>query len=532
MGHGSTWRCGYFAALACAVGLVGAPAAWATASMSLTSELPAELTVGEQGVGSITVTNTSTAPQNESTGALVMANLTLVPACGQTPLAADCPPGFRDPGVVSLGNSALGAEGTACAGVSFVVSTIDQAQGKVQFVPSTPVLLALGRPGQSPACRIGFTVDVLKMPVFDADPATPGIQTGRVALATAKHSDGVSSAATIAPQLSPTFAPAGVDISASADGGLLGLPTTDTAVLTANPAAPALTGTLTFSLYGSDDETCAGAPLFTTAKPVSGGGTYVSEPVALTAIGTYSWVASYSGDANNAPAGTACGDPGQVVAVRSVDVVTGPANGVGRIGATLTGSVNTGGASPATSYLFEYGPTLAYGYQTAATALGPGSGAVPAAAIPTDLRAGTGYHYRLVATTAGRSDTGADRAFTTRPKAAAKRISVRTTPRRDRSAPYRFAFRGKLVLPSTIAHAQGCVGSVTIRATSRRRTVSTVRAKLTGQCHYARRLTISRDALSTIRRDARGLRRLKVTVAFYGNRLVRSTSTATGIRIG
>jgi hypothetical protein len=64
-------------------------------------------------------------------------------------------------------------------------------------------------------------------------------------------------------------------------------------------------GSLTFQLFGPDDTGCA-TPIKTSSVTVNG--TYTSPTATPTAIGTYNWRVSYSGDANNNPAGpTACG---------------------------------------------------------------------------------------------------------------------------------------------------------------------------------------------------------------------------------
>jgi hypothetical protein len=76
------------------------------------------------------------------------------------------------------------------------------------------------------------------------------------------------------------------------------------------------TGQITFELFGPTDPTCAGTPLFTTATKVNGNGIYNSERFTPTAPGVYRWVATYSGDANNRPAGpTGCDDPAEQVRV-------------------------------------------------------------------------------------------------------------------------------------------------------------------------------------------------------------------------
>ena len=115
---------------------------------------------------------------------------------------------------------------------------------------------------------------------------------------------------------------------------VLGSPITDTATLsgTANkPGAPVINpttaggpagGTITFSLYGPSDTGCGA--LFGTVTPataVSGDGTYGPVSLTPTAIGTYHWVASYSGDSPNTLAtdhNAACTDTAEDVVVTSV----------------------------------------------------------------------------------------------------------------------------------------------------------------------------------------------------------------------
>ena len=80
---------------------------------------------------------------------------------------------------------------------------------------------------------------------------------------------------------------------------------TDTATVTgrSNPLAGA---TVTFRLYGPNDATCTGAPVFTSTVPYPvAGGPVTSGPFTPTAPGVYRWLAAYSGDANNA-AGQRC----------------------------------------------------------------------------------------------------------------------------------------------------------------------------------------------------------------------------------
>jgi hypothetical protein len=82
----------------------------------------------------------------------------------------------------------------------------------------------------------------------------------------------------------------------------------DTATL-AGGASP--TGTITFNAFGPNNSTCSAPSAFTSIVPVSGNGNYNSDPFPATAVGTYLWVASYSGDANNNGTATACNAPGE-----------------------------------------------------------------------------------------------------------------------------------------------------------------------------------------------------------------------------
>jgi hypothetical protein len=87
---------------------------------------------------------------------------------------------------------------------------------------------------------------------------------------------------------------------------------TDTATVSGgdNPG-----GTIEFQLYGpSATPVCSGTPVDDETVTVSGNGSYTTPAGATPAqAGTYWWTASYSGDANNSPAATNCGDESVVL---------------------------------------------------------------------------------------------------------------------------------------------------------------------------------------------------------------------------
>src|SRR2546430_1406029 len=93
---------------------------------------------------------------------------------------------------------------------------------------------------------------------------------------------------------------------------LLGGSISDTATLTGGAGA---TGSITFFAYGPNDSTCSTAPVFTSTVSVNGDGQYGSDPFVPSAPGTYRFVASYSGDANNKSIATVCNDANESVLV-------------------------------------------------------------------------------------------------------------------------------------------------------------------------------------------------------------------------
>lgn len=106
-----------------------------------------------------------------------MLTITLVPSCGSKLLSEDCPSGSRDPNVLVPSTSGAdvsptgrSAAGTACADRTFSITLIDASQGKYQFTPSSSFVLGT-RDTPGAACRIDSTIDVLKLPTLDSDPA-------------------------------------------------------------------------------------------------------------------------------------------------------------------------------------------------------------------------------------------------------------------------------------------------------------------------------------------------------------------------
>jgi hypothetical protein len=96
-------------------------------------------------------------------------------------------------------------------------------------------------------------------------------------------------------------------------------------------AAP--TGTVTFKLFAPGDTACT-TPIATKTGTLSGN-TASSGNVPVGAAGTYYWVATYNGDANNSPVTSPCGSEKVVVTAQTL---TGRAYGL-TANATLAGAV-------------------------------------------------------------------------------------------------------------------------------------------------------------------------------------------------
>ena len=144
------------------------------------------------------------------------------------------------------------------------------------------------------------------------------------------------------------------------------------------------------------------------------------------------------------------------------NVLTGSATQIGPTSATLTGIVDP--HNEQTSYYFQYGLSTAYGYQTFPGTVAAGSAPVPVALALQGISPLTVFHYRLIAQHGSSApQAGGDLSFLSLPAIRpVPRIRARTTPHRDRSAPFVFTTSGSLRRP--VQHP----GGARLRAISRR----------------------------------------------------------------
>ncbi|GAC1338488.1 MAG: hypothetical protein NVSMB29_04350 [Candidatus Dormibacteria bacterium] len=197
---------------------------------------------------------------------------------------------------------------------------------------------------------------------YTSDPFTPSAP-GTYQFVAAYNGDANNNAATTAckdPQESTTVSKADPKITTQASGGgTLGASIHDTATLSGGSHP---TGTITFDVFGPNDRTeCDSTPAFTSTKTVSGNGNYTSANFTPSAAGTYRFVASYNGDANNNAVITACLDPRESTTIvkpkATAKLVTQASAGV-TLGGSITDTATlSGGNDPTGTITFDvFGP--------------------------------------------------------------------------------------------------------------------------------------------------------------------------------
>jgi hypothetical protein len=345
--------------------------------------------VGQTFPASLGIQNGSTPPDSTNFPTLRMNAIDLYPACPST--AVDCSPGPPEAGVYDLApGPAINGSGTGasipagnatCEGTwSLVPDNPNPALAvRWRFVPPAgegTLILAT-----SEVCAVSFTATTLRVPTFDVQAGMPGVQTNHATGVTPipRTPQGVDSTPQGRQGLA-TFNTVGqgpTDITTTAATGAatpntnLGT-TTDTATLSpvspSSPAGIAPGGSILFQLYGPfpsppSPASCAPGALVTSQTvPVTAFGPYSTSAVPITTAGTYTWVATYSGDANYLGAGpTVCGDPPETVTfAQATPAIVTTASGA-QVGQPISDQATlSGGFNPTGTITFNaYGPNNA-----------------------------------------------------------------------------------------------------------------------------------------------------------------------------
>ena len=171
-------------------------------------------------------------------------------------------------------------------------------------------------------------------------------------------------------------------------------------------------------------------------------------------------------------------------------VSTGAATNIGPFSVELTGTINPNGE--ATTWLFQYGLTAAYGSQTFSQILSASTAPTTVAEPLFGLEPGSIFHYRLVALHGLTVVSyGADATFMTEPYPRPfPHVSAVTTPHADRSGPYVFTTFG--TLSGQYPAALQCNGNVSIRYFLRRRQVASTLTQVQPNCTFSGQVVFAR----------------------------------------
>ena len=205
-------------------------------------------------------------------------------------------------------------------------------------------------------------------------------------------------------------------------------------------------------------------------------------------------------------------------------VITGGPVGIGAEKAGVTGTIDPNGAP--TVWYVQYGLTANYGVQTYPQTIAAGNAPVAVGATLTGLAPAKLFHFRIVAFHGSIASYGADGTFFTRPLHPPRPgLHARTSPSRDRRAPYTFTTRGSLRGGRWIPETWRCSGTVDVRYYNGRRRLATAVANVGANCAFAARASFRHT-------HGHGAVRLRVLVSYAGNGYLRHSSTIDHVTVG
>jgi hypothetical protein len=207
-------------------------------------------------------------------------------------------------------------------------------------------------------------------------------------------------------------------------------------------------------------------------------------------------------------------------------VVTGPAVGVRKTVATVTGSVNPNGAD--TTWVVQYGLSTNYGVQTnPPQPLARVVTSLPVSATLSGLAPATLFHYRIVAYHNGNVvSAGADASFFTEPdRRPTPRLSAKTTPGRDRHRPYAYSTSGTLGGAGFIPAASRCSGTVSLSYLLGKRRIGTVVAPVGPDCKFTADNSFRRVPAATPAK-------IQIKIHFNGNGYIAPADRTNSVTAG
>lgn len=194
-------------------------------------------------------------------------------------------------------------------------------------------------------------------------------------------------------------------------------------------------------------------------------------------------------------------------------VATGPATQIGFRGATVTGTIDPNGE--ASTYVFQYGLTTAYGGETFRAEVPAGYTLLGVSAQIQGLSPGTVFHYRIVAFHGGLPSYGGDATFVTLPlRRRRSHLRAKTSPHRASRAPFAFTTAGLVTGAQVLPASARCSGIATVAFFSHRRRVALRHAPVQPDCSFLTHAGFRRLARRIGKHRAL---RLGVSVHFAGN---------------
>lgn len=195
-------------------------------------------------------------------------------------------------------------------------------------------------------------------------------------------------------------------------------------------------------------------------------------------------------------------------------VATGQVAALGVSSAVVTGIVNPHGEK--TTWYFQSGTTIPYTNRSVGGVVAASNTPVVVSEQLSGLQAGVLWHYRLVAVHgSGLAQPGDDQTFWSLPSPTpVPRVSVSTTPRRDRNRPYVFTISGRVIGPSIIPQSIQCFQNLTVRFFLGKRLVAASLVPVSPNCTFSGQTVFSHfPGRGKHRREVK----LKVLVHFRGN---------------
>jgi hypothetical protein len=275
----------------------------------------------------------------------------------------------------------------------------------------------------------------------------------------------------------------------------------------ADRISPVAGATIDFRLYGPTDTGCTGAPVFESlgVPYPAAGGAVSSAPYAPPTPGVYRWTASYSGDANNAPAVSGCSAPTNVASNEPPPCPT---------------------CAPRNSLPPVIGGRATRGKELECGA-GVWTGVAPIAFAYRWLRDGTqiavGQKYKVV--TADLKKKLVCEVTATNMSGTATARSASVTPVAI-SATVPISVGGPLTIraPAGVSARKACSGRITLTLQRGSRTLGRRTVRLNSRCRWSHTFRVSRTKLGTATK-------LRLKVRFGGNRYARPVTFVRTIRL-